>query len=328
MNGHPPPTACVRQTASASNGCNSNGQQHHGDEKKAEMPASMYDWRVHYLLTDLKLMGKEFGPLQMVDFEDGTAEDHFHYGAVATINKMLEGLGRVNASAHILDAGSGVGGPARHMCWRKGCRVTGIDLQESLCSLATELTHRCCLQDKVSFRCGDLCRMDLGVGIYDHVISSLTILHTTKADRSAVISNLFRAMKPGGTLCIEDYISVGDLTEDDKKILRDVVGVPYLPSDDVYQQQIADAGFVDVTVSEMTQQWAVYTKDRVDSLKATEQHHRDTYGVESYTQRRAFCEAVEGLFAGGHLGGIWITASKPLSVYDTDTRQHISDDVS
>ena len=49
-----------------------------------------------------------------------------------------EHVGRLalDPAKHVLDVGSGIGGPARYMAFTTGCRVTGIDLTEPFVAAA------------------------------------------------------------------------------------------------------------------------------------------------------------------------------------------------
>ena len=47
----------------------------------------------------------------------------------------------MSATDHILDVGSGIGGPARYLADRFGCRVTGIDLTTEFCEVARHVTR-------------------------------------------------------------------------------------------------------------------------------------------------------------------------------------------
>ncbi|HEV2417497.1 MAG TPA: hypothetical protein VGX94_06820 [Terriglobia bacterium] len=60
-----------------------------------------------------------------------TALDHFHVrGAEATAE--LANLAGVQTGWTVLDAGSGLGGPSRHLAERYGCQVEGVDLTQPL----------------------------------------------------------------------------------------------------------------------------------------------------------------------------------------------------
>ena len=67
-----------------------------------------------------------------VDPSHPTAEalapyDHFH-GRGLEATRDMAGLLPIATTDHVLDVGSGLGGPARYLARRFGCRVSGIDL--------------------------------------------------------------------------------------------------------------------------------------------------------------------------------------------------------
>ena len=86
----------------------------------------------------------------------------------------------LSLSHKILDVGSGLGGPARHMAHTTNCSVTCLELQEDLHSEGQDLTRRCKLQEKVTHISGDFLKMDLGQWmIYPlHPYISMHILYT------------------------------------------------------------------------------------------------------------------------------------------------------
>ena len=63
--------------------------------------------------------------------DDLTPFDEFHGGGRASTRSLAE-LAALAPGTHVLDIGSGVGGPARTLAAEFGCRVTGLDLTEEI----------------------------------------------------------------------------------------------------------------------------------------------------------------------------------------------------
>jgi SAM-dependent methyltransferase len=72
---------------------------------------------------------------------------------------------------HILDIGSGLGGPARYFANRFGCRVTGIDLTPEFCDVARHLTRLLEMEERVKFEVGDALRMPFADSSFDGAYS-------------------------------------------------------------------------------------------------------------------------------------------------------------
>ena len=80
--------------------------------------------------------------------------DEFHIrGRKATLE--LAAQMNLNADSHVLDIGSGLGGPARTVAEIYGCQVTGIDLTQAFCSAAAAISDWVGLGKRVSFKRGD-----------------------------------------------------------------------------------------------------------------------------------------------------------------------------
>jgi ubiquinone/menaquinone biosynthesis C-methylase UbiE len=76
---------------------------------------------------------------------------------VSSRNAALELAQPLNlrTTSHVLDIGSGLGGPARTIAEIYGCRVTGIDLTQAFCDAAAILIGWVGLSDRVTFQQGD-----------------------------------------------------------------------------------------------------------------------------------------------------------------------------
>ncbi len=123
--------------------------------------------------------------------------DQFHdRGLVAT----RENAAKLNldASMHVLDVGSGVGGPGRYMAHTFGCRVTGIDLTDDFVAAAKELTERCGLSDKVEFQQGDALAMPFDEASFD-AACCLNVSMNIR-DKAGLAREICRVLKPRGRL--------------------------------------------------------------------------------------------------------------------------------
>lgn len=117
----------------------------------------------------LRSVGKD---LNNVTTSDLLVVDEFHIrGRKAT----LELSERMNLSAcsHVLDIGSGLGGPARTIAETYSCRVTGIDLTQAFCDAATTMSDWVGLGSRASFKQGDATNLPFA----DQTIDAAMTIH-------------------------------------------------------------------------------------------------------------------------------------------------------
>lgn len=127
--------------------------------------------------------------------------DQFHgRGLEATME--IAGLMQAGAADHILDVGSGIGGPARYIANRFGCRVTGIDLTPEFCQVARHLTRLLDLEDRITFQVGDALAMPFADASFDHACSMNVSMNI--ADKGAFYREIHRVLKPGAWLVLSE----------------------------------------------------------------------------------------------------------------------------
>jgi ubiquinone/menaquinone biosynthesis C-methylase UbiE len=137
--------------------------------------------------------------------------DHFHgRGLEATVE--LADMMPARARDHLLDIGSGIGGPARYVAARFGCRVTGIDLTPEFCDVARHLTRLAGLDDRVRFETGDALAMPFADGAFDGAYSMNVAMNI--ADKAAFYREIRRVLAPGGWLVLAE-IAKGEGGEPD-----------------------------------------------------------------------------------------------------------------
>ncbi len=152
------------------------------------------------IFTGLKQAGKDLNNLKQ---EDLAPVDEFHIrGREATV-ELAQQLD-LNASKHILDVGSGVGGASRYLASAYGCRVTGLDLTEAYCQVAQLLADRIGLGQLIAYRQGSALDMPFENESFDIVWTQHTAMNI--ADKARLYAESWRVLKPGGLLAIYDIV--------------------------------------------------------------------------------------------------------------------------
>jgi SAM-dependent methyltransferase len=129
--------------------------------------------------------------------------DEFHIRGRAATKELADALG-LQPETGILDIGSGLGGPARHLAGTYRCRVTGIDLSADFCRVAAELTSWVGLSDRVAFRHGSALALPFDEGRFDLVWTQHTAMNI--ADKQTLYAEASRVLKPRGRLALYDVL--------------------------------------------------------------------------------------------------------------------------
>ena len=185
----------------------------------------------------LKSMGKDIDRLATADL---VAADEFHLGWRAATTLLAKDLG-LKCGMHVLDVGSGIGGPARFFAETHGCRVTGIDLTEEFVQVAGELTRRCGLGDLVSFRQGSALDLPFGAGAFD----AATLIHVGMniADKARLFRNVRRVLKPGAPFAVYEVMRVADGDLPYPMPWAQSGGTSFVETPETYRELLNDAGF-------------------------------------------------------------------------------------
>ncbi len=130
-----------------------------------------------------------------------TPYDQFHGRGFEATKEIADAL-EVSSQDHLLDIGSGIGGPARYMTTRFGCQVTGIDLTEEFCAVAKELTAALDLSGRVGFEQGDALAMPFGDATFDGAYSMNVSMNIS--DKTTFYGEIRRVLKPGGWLMLSE----------------------------------------------------------------------------------------------------------------------------
>jgi SAM-dependent methyltransferase len=136
--------------------------------------------------------------------EDLAPIDEFHIcGRKATLELAREV--HLDKGTQVLDVGSGLGGASRCLALEFGCNVTGLDLTEEYCRVATMLASRLGLDSLVSYRHGNALQMPFAEGTFDVLWTQHASMNI--ADKAGLYREMWRVIKPGGVLAIFDVLA-------------------------------------------------------------------------------------------------------------------------
>ncbi len=147
--------------------------------------------------------GKDLDHLEPADLS--LLEDFHTMGRYAT--SQLVDLAQITSESRVLDAGSGVGGTARYIADRCGCRVTAVDLTDEYCETSRWLNRLVGLDDRISVRQADVTELPFAEGTFDIAISQHVQMNV--ADKARLYSEARRVLVGGGRLAMWD-ITIGE----------------------------------------------------------------------------------------------------------------------
>jgi len=105
---------------------------------------------------------------------------------------------------HVLDVGSGVGGPARTLASEFGCKVTGLDLTKTYTHAAEMLINHVGLGDSVTFQQGSALDMPFDDESFD--AAWLQHVSINIEGKMQLFRGIHRVIRSGGRLAIHEVM--------------------------------------------------------------------------------------------------------------------------
>jgi len=185
-------------------------------------------------------------------------------GGPGNIANLLDGIDA--RGKRILDIGCGIGGPAFEMARSHGAEVVGIDLEAPLVERARRAAVRHGLEKQCSFEIVEAGPLPFADRTFDIVVSSGAF--TQIADKSDILGECLRILRPGGQLRCYDWLkSAGDYS-DDMLYWFKLEGITYgLDTLQDYAQQLVDAGFVDVSAEDASDWYRAEARREYDLMR-------------------------------------------------------------
>jgi ubiquinone/menaquinone biosynthesis C-methylase UbiE len=234
--------------------------------------------------------------------------DQDHYGGVQAVDILCDRAG-ISREHHVLDVCSGMGGPARWIAHRVGCRVTGLDFTLSRVESARRLSSRVGLDHLVDFVHGDATSMPFPDAAFDMAISQEAWLHIP--DKPAVIGQCVRVLKTGGLLAFTDVIRRGGLTTAEESRLAAEMQAPQVASSERYLELLRASGCTIIGSDDLSSEWTGVLADRLEMYRALRDTTVAKFGEAHFEAWDRTYSFFVGLFAAAKLGGVRIVARTP-----------------
>ncbi|CAH1652697.1 Methyltransferase family protein [Hyphomicrobiales bacterium] len=190
------------------------------------------------ILDALHASGADIDNLTSADLRGA---DEFHLGWHAATVALARDLG-LTKGEHVLDVGSGIGGPARYFAEACGCIVSGIDLTEDYVTVATALTQRCGLDDRVTFTKASALALPFPSSHFD----AATLIHVGMniPNKTALFSEIRRVLKLGGRFGVYDVMRLDNVELPFPMPWAQTSVTSHVERPDTYRNALEGAGFI------------------------------------------------------------------------------------
>jgi SAM-dependent methyltransferase len=195
---------------------------------------------------------------------------------------------------HVLEVASGSGGPALYLAEQTGCRVTGVDANESGVAAATRGAADANLAQRVNFRLADAnAPLPFDSDAFDALVCVDSMNHFP--DRIKVFREWRRVLRPRRRAVFTDPVLITGPVTNEELALRSSIGPFLFVPPGVNERLIEEAGLSLIRREDVTENAALVSGRWRDAR----QRHRDALlrieGEESFEGLQKFFAAVQSL---------------------------------
>ena len=217
---------------------------------------------------------------------------------------------QLGPDTHVLEVASGSGGPAIYVARTHGCRVTGIDANESGIATASQLTAAAGLDARVQFRHADATGpLPFAADTFDALVCIDSMNHFP--DRAAVLREWQRVLRPGGRALFTDPVVITGPVTNDELARRSSIGLFVFVPPGVNETLIREAGLRVIRQEDVTAnaaltagRWHQARDARRDDLLRIE-------GEARFTGLQTFFQTVHDLTRERRLSRLAYVVEKP-----------------
>lgn len=211
---------------------------------------------------------------------------------------------------HVLEVASGSGGPALYLARTFGCRVTGIDANESGVATASQAAARAGESERVRFSVADAnAALPFDDGSFDALLCMDSMNHFP--DRLGVFREWHRVLRPGRRALFTDPVVITGPVTNDELALRSSIGLFLFVPAGINEQLIEKAGFRLLRQEDVTENAALVSGRWHRARQAHKEDLLRIEGEERFEGLQRFFEAVHRLTSQRRLSRIAYVVEKP-----------------
>lgn len=239
--------------------------------------------------------------------EDLFEFDQDHYGGLAAVATLAQRAG-IGGASRVLDVCAGLGGPARFLAARFGCRVVALELNAGRAVGAARLTRLVGLHKRIAVVRADATTLPLAAARFDACVSQEALLHVP--DKGAVLGECHRVLRPRGRLAFTDWIARPRLADGERRRLEAWMAATSLQTLDSYPRLLGRAGFSDIDAEDLTDEWRPLLRARLEMYRALRGDTIARFGETWYREYQQVYAFFVALVEAGKLGGGRFTATR------------------
>jgi len=256
----------------------------------------------HEILSKMAAKGIDLATFTQNELKDF---DQDHYGGYDATDRLAS-EGDIRRGHTVLDVCCGLGGPARWMAYKIGCKVTGLDLTHSRIDSARRLTERVELSHLVDFVLGDALNMPLPDATFDRVYGQEAWVHIP--DKAKLLSECRRVITPGGMLAFTDIVSIAPLTSEEAAQMASEMQFPSIVTAQQYLDLLGPGGFALQRHEDLSPAWKDILDGRLEMYRSLRDTTIERFGQSHFEKWDRMYSAFVGLYVAGKLGGARIVA--------------------